>query len=184
MNRRSGQKGTIVIQSGWYRVRWRMDRRSGKRVNMTAKVAPVVFDKERKPKEPSPKVCPSQLAHFKGAVHRPAGRLSCPAARNTDRSDAPQGPSNFLFFLWTHGMNEIVGSSKGFTRARDGPVADLKSTRPITEPIRTYATDNCILLLGLCGHGLSLPGLLRQSDHQRSLFLWLRTISTVGPQTA
>src|SRR5216684_3337745 len=25
MSRRSGQNGTIVIQSGWYRVRWRMD---------------------------------------------------------------------------------------------------------------------------------------------------------------
>jgi hypothetical protein len=25
MNRRKGQNGAVVIQSGWYRVRWRMD---------------------------------------------------------------------------------------------------------------------------------------------------------------
>src|SRR5262249_38131560 len=36
MNRRKGQNGTVVIQSGWYRVRWRMDV-EGK---MTAGIAP------------------------------------------------------------------------------------------------------------------------------------------------
>jgi hypothetical protein len=46
MNRRSGQNGTIVIQSGWYRVRWRMDvEGQQERINMTAKIAPVVIDK-------------------------------------------------------------------------------------------------------------------------------------------
>jgi hypothetical protein len=25
MNRRKGQNGAVVIQSGWYQVRWRMD---------------------------------------------------------------------------------------------------------------------------------------------------------------
>src|SRR5579862_2553496 len=54
MNRRSGQNGTIVIQSGWYRVRWRIDvEGQQQRVNMTAKVAPAVFDKNGKPKPPS-----------------------------------------------------------------------------------------------------------------------------------
>ena len=44
MNRRIGQNGTIVIQSGWYRVRWRMDvEGQQERVNMTEKIAPVVF---------------------------------------------------------------------------------------------------------------------------------------------
>lgn len=49
MSRRSGQNGSIVVQSGFYRVRWRMDTKGQKeRINMTAKVAPVVFDKEGK----------------------------------------------------------------------------------------------------------------------------------------
>jgi hypothetical protein len=46
MNRRSGQNGTIVVQSGWYRVRWRMDvEGQEQRINMSEKVAPAVFDK-------------------------------------------------------------------------------------------------------------------------------------------
>jgi len=54
MNRRSGQNGTIVIQSGWYRVRWRMDVvGQEQRINMSEKVAPVMLDKEGKPKPPS-----------------------------------------------------------------------------------------------------------------------------------
>ena len=57
MSRRSGQNGTIVVQSGFYRVRWRMDTEGQEeRINMTAKVAPVVLDKEGKPKPPSPEV--------------------------------------------------------------------------------------------------------------------------------
>ena len=57
MNRRSGQNGTIVIQSGFYRVRWRMDvEGQEERINMTAKIAPVVLDKEGKPKPPSPEI--------------------------------------------------------------------------------------------------------------------------------
>jgi hypothetical protein len=54
MNRRSGQNGTIVIQSGWYRVRWRIDAEGQQeRVNMSAKIAPVAFDKGGKPKPAS-----------------------------------------------------------------------------------------------------------------------------------
>lgn len=58
MNRRSGQNGTIVIQSGWYRVRWRMDvDGQQERVNMTAKIAPIVIDKlTGKPKPAPPEV--------------------------------------------------------------------------------------------------------------------------------
>ena len=57
MSRRSGQNGTIVVQSGFYRVRWRMDTEGQEeRINMTAKVAPVVLEKEGKPKPPSPEV--------------------------------------------------------------------------------------------------------------------------------
>jgi len=57
MSRRSGQNGTVVIQSGWYRVRWRMDvTGQEQRVNMSAKVAPVAFGKDGKPKPPSREV--------------------------------------------------------------------------------------------------------------------------------
>jgi len=51
MSRRSGQSGTIVIQSGWYRVRWRLDvEGQERRINMTAKIAPVVLDRMGNPK--------------------------------------------------------------------------------------------------------------------------------------
>jgi len=54
MNRRIGQNGTIVVQSGWYRVRWRVDiDGQSERRNMTAKVAPVIFDKTHNPKPAS-----------------------------------------------------------------------------------------------------------------------------------
>src|ERR1700730_13867270 len=54
MNRRSGQNGTIVIQSGWYRVRWRMDvEGQQERINMSEKIAPVIVDKEGKAKPAS-----------------------------------------------------------------------------------------------------------------------------------
>jgi hypothetical protein len=57
MSRRSGQNGTIVIQSGWYRVRWRMDvEGQQERINMTAKIAPVAFDTEGNPKPASPEI--------------------------------------------------------------------------------------------------------------------------------
>jgi hypothetical protein len=57
MSRRSGQNGTIVIQSGWYRVRWRMDVEGQKeRMNMSEKVAPVMLDKEGNHKPPSQEV--------------------------------------------------------------------------------------------------------------------------------
>ena len=57
MSRRSGQNGTIVIQSGFYRVRWRMDvEDQEERINMTAKIAPVVLDKLGNPKPPSPEI--------------------------------------------------------------------------------------------------------------------------------
>jgi integrase len=57
MLRRSGQNGTIVVQSGFYRVRWRMDvEGQNERQNMNVKVAPVVLDKEGKPKPASPEV--------------------------------------------------------------------------------------------------------------------------------
>jgi integrase len=58
MSRRSGQNGTVVIQSGFYRVRWRMDVGGQEaRVNMSQKIAPVVFDKKTgQPKPPSPEV--------------------------------------------------------------------------------------------------------------------------------
>ena len=51
MSRRSGQSGSIVIQSGWYRVRWRLDvEGQERRINMTAKIAPVVLDRAGNPK--------------------------------------------------------------------------------------------------------------------------------------
>ena len=51
MSRRSGQSGTIVIQSGWYRVRWRLDvEGQERRINMTAKIAPVMLDRAGNPK--------------------------------------------------------------------------------------------------------------------------------------
>jgi len=57
MSRRSGQNGTVVIQSGWYRVRWRMDVvGQEERVNMSERIAPVVFDKEGRPKPPSQEI--------------------------------------------------------------------------------------------------------------------------------
>ncbi len=57
MRRRCGQNGTIVIQSGWYRVRWRVDvAGQQERINMTRKIAPVVFDREGNPKPASPEI--------------------------------------------------------------------------------------------------------------------------------
>jgi len=57
MSRRSGQNGTVVIAGNWYRVRWRMDTEGQeKRINMSQKVAPVVFDKNGEPKLPSAEV--------------------------------------------------------------------------------------------------------------------------------
>ncbi len=57
MLRRSGQNGTIVVQSGFYRVKWRVDvEGQQERINMSAKIAPVVFDKGGNPKPPSPEV--------------------------------------------------------------------------------------------------------------------------------
>ena len=57
MSRRSGQNGTIVIQSGFYRVRWRMDvEGQEERINMSAKIVPVVLDKLGNPKPPSPEI--------------------------------------------------------------------------------------------------------------------------------
>jgi hypothetical protein len=57
MSRRSGQNGTVVIQAGFYRVRWRTDvEGQDKRQNMSAKIVPVVLDKEGNPKPPPPHV--------------------------------------------------------------------------------------------------------------------------------
>jgi integrase len=57
MSRRSGQNGTVVIAGNWYRVRWRIDvEGQEKRVNMSEKVAPVVFDRNGGPKLPSAEV--------------------------------------------------------------------------------------------------------------------------------
>jgi len=57
MSRRSGQNGTVVIAGNWYRVRWRMDAEGQeKRINMSEKIAPVVFDKNGEPKLPSAEV--------------------------------------------------------------------------------------------------------------------------------
>jgi len=57
MSRRNGQNGTVVIAGNWYRVRWRMDAEGQeKRINMSEKVAPVVFDKNGAPKLPSAEV--------------------------------------------------------------------------------------------------------------------------------
>ena len=54
MSRRSGQNGTVVIAGNWYRVRWRMDvEGQEKRINMSEKVAPVVFGRNGEPKPPS-----------------------------------------------------------------------------------------------------------------------------------
>jgi len=57
MSRRSGQNGTVVIAGNWYRVRWRMDvEGQAKRINMSEKVAPVVFDRNGEPTLPSAEV--------------------------------------------------------------------------------------------------------------------------------
>jgi hypothetical protein len=57
MKRRRGQNGTVVIQAGWYRVRFRQDvAGQDERVYMSEKVAPVVIDKAGNPKPPSPEV--------------------------------------------------------------------------------------------------------------------------------
>jgi integrase len=57
MSRRNGQNGTIVVAGNWYRVRWRMDvEGQEKRINMSEKVAPVVFDRNGEPKLPSAEV--------------------------------------------------------------------------------------------------------------------------------
>jgi len=57
MSRRSGQNGTVVIAGNWYRVRWRMDvEGQEKRINMSEKVAPIVFDRNGEPKLPSAEV--------------------------------------------------------------------------------------------------------------------------------
>jgi integrase len=57
MSRRSGQNGTVVIAGNWYRVRWRIDvEGQEKRINMSEKVAPVVFDRDGEPKLPSAEV--------------------------------------------------------------------------------------------------------------------------------
>jgi len=53
MNRRKGQNG-VVIQSGWYRVRWRVGiEGQEERIHMSEKVAPVVIDKDGNPKPAS-----------------------------------------------------------------------------------------------------------------------------------
>src|SRR5437773_11548666 len=41
MSRRSGQSGTLVKQTGWWRVRFRLDQPGGERRHLPAKVAPV-----------------------------------------------------------------------------------------------------------------------------------------------
>ncbi len=41
MSRRSGQSGTLVKQTGWWRVRFRLDQPGGERRQMSVKVAPV-----------------------------------------------------------------------------------------------------------------------------------------------
>lgn len=57
MSRRNGQNGTIVIAGNWYRVRWRMDvEGQERRINMSEKIAPVVFDRNGEPKLPSAEV--------------------------------------------------------------------------------------------------------------------------------
>ena len=57
MSRRSGQNGTVVIAGNWYRVRWRIDvEGQEKRINMSQKVAPVIFDRDGAPKLPSAEV--------------------------------------------------------------------------------------------------------------------------------
>lgn len=54
MSRRSGQIGTVVIAGKWYRVRWRMDvEGQEQRINMSEKVALVIFDRSGNPKKPS-----------------------------------------------------------------------------------------------------------------------------------
>lgn len=57
MKRRSGQNGTVVIQAGWYRVRWRQDvEGQEQRQQMNEKITPVVFNKKGNPTPPSPEV--------------------------------------------------------------------------------------------------------------------------------
>jgi len=57
MSRRNGQNGTVVIAGNWYRVRWRIDvEGQEKRIYMSEKVAPVVFDRNGEPRLPSAEV--------------------------------------------------------------------------------------------------------------------------------
>jgi integrase len=57
MKRRSGQNGTVVVQAGWYRVRWRQDvGGQEQRRQMSERITPIVFDKGGNPKPPSPEV--------------------------------------------------------------------------------------------------------------------------------
>jgi hypothetical protein len=57
MSRRSAQNGTLVIAGNWYRVRWCIDAEGQeKRIYMSEKVAPVVFDRNGEPKLPSAEV--------------------------------------------------------------------------------------------------------------------------------
>src|SRR3984893_4063316 len=54
MNRRKGQNGAVVIQSGRYRVRWRVGiEGQEERIHMSEKGAPVVIDKDGNPKRAS-----------------------------------------------------------------------------------------------------------------------------------
>ena len=97
MRRRSGQNGTIVIQSGWYRVRWRMDVEGQKqRINMTRKIAPVVFDREGNPKPASPHEIQRKA---KGIGSNIPGRTQSIGSNEVvvGRRDVFQGASGDLF---------------------------------------------------------------------------------------
>ena len=74
MNRRKGQNGTVVIQSGWYRVRWRMDiEGQEERIYMSEKVAPVVIDKD---KDGNPKPASQAVRRLAWAIVERSGANS------------------------------------------------------------------------------------------------------------
>jgi integrase len=57
MSRRSGQSGKLIQQTGWWRIRFRLDQPgTDQRKQMSVRVAPIQFDKSGNPKPPSPDV--------------------------------------------------------------------------------------------------------------------------------
>jgi glutaredoxin-related protein len=55
--RRRGQSGNLIQQTGWWKVRFRLDQPgTDDRKQMSVKVAPIVLDKKGRPKSPSSEI--------------------------------------------------------------------------------------------------------------------------------